>query len=178
MQPKEILIFKNIEFLRQGRELIARLDDGLYCASVPPLSQSGVGVHFRHCLDYYRCFLAGLPSRRIDYDARLRDPQLETDRRIGMERIDQLSQQLHSAAELDADLRLLISVDNPAGEHRDLLWSPSTLMRELQSLISHTVHHYALIAMLLRSRGCEPDPEFGVAPSTLEHWREVATCSG
>ena len=41
--------------------------------------------------------------------------------------------------------------------------------RELLFLISHTVHHFALIAFMLRSFGIEPGDKFGVAPSTLRY---------
>jgi hypothetical protein len=34
-------------------------------------------------------------------------------------------------------------------------------------LCSHAVHHFALIAMILRAHGIDVDPKFGVAPSTL-----------
>jgi hypothetical protein len=43
----------------------------------------------------------------------------------------------------------------------------------LQFLLSHTIHHYALIASLLERRGVRVRDElsgFGVAASTLEHW--------
>ena len=49
-------------------------------------------------------------------------------------------------------------------------WPESTLERELYVLVSHTIHHYALVAVLLRTLGVDPGPEFGVAPSTLRHW--------
>jgi hypothetical protein len=42
--------------------------------------------------------------------------------------------------------------------------------RELQYLLSHTIHHYAIIGSILRAQGVEPGPDFGVAPSTLRHW--------
>jgi hypothetical protein len=53
-------------------------------------------------------------------------------------------------------------------------WSRSSLLRELQFLLSHTVHHYSLIALALRVQGFEPGVGFGVAPSTLNHWRKTA----
>jgi hypothetical protein len=53
----------------------------------------------------------------------------------------------------------------------------STVARELQFLLSHTVHHYALIALILRLQGFEPGEEFGVAPSTLAHWRREVVCA-
>jgi hypothetical protein len=48
---------------------------------------------------------------------------------------------------------------------------PSSVGRELLFLSSHTVHHWALVAALLRHQGIEPGVEFGVAPSTLDHRR-------
>ena len=47
------------------------------------------------------------------------------------------------------------------------VWTESTPERDLQYLQAHTIHHYALIAMILRLQGREPGKGFGVAPSTL-----------
>jgi hypothetical protein len=49
--------------------------------------------------------------------------------------------------------------------------SQSTIRRELQFLLSHTVHHYALIAIILKIQGFDCDEDFGVAPSTLKYQR-------
>ena len=43
----------------------------------------------------------------------------------------------------------------------------SSIGRELQILSSHTIHHFALIAMTLRAMGYHVDRDFGMAPSTL-----------
>ena len=45
----------------------------------------------------------------------------------------------------------------------------SSVSRELQVLSSHTVHHFALIAVTLRAQGVQMDPDFGMAPSTLRY---------
>jgi hypothetical protein len=47
--------------------------------------------------------------------------------------------------------------------------APSTLVRELLFLVSHTVHHFAVIRLLLAAEGIDPGEEFGTAPSTLAH---------
>lgn len=174
MQPQELLTLKNIEFLKQGHALIERLDDEVYSAPTPPLGNSGVGAHFRHCFDYYRCFLHGVDSGKVDYDARHRDPKIEVDRRHAQGCIDELIDRLRLVSRFDATRELEVSVDSPERELRHLQWSRSTLLRELQMLVSHTVHHYALIAVLLRSRGLDPGADFGVAPSTLDHWQQTA----
>jgi hypothetical protein len=53
-------------------------------------------------------------------------------------------------------------------------WSESTVGRELQFLVSHTVHHFALIRLLLGGEGPVLGPDFGVAPSTVAHTRTRA----
>ena len=52
-------------------------------------------------------------------------------------------------------------------------WSQSSVKRELQFLLSHTIHHYSLVAVALRTQGFEPGAAFGVAPSTLRHRRKT-----
>jgi len=39
----------------------------------------------------------------------------------------------------------------------------------LQALSSHTIHHFALIAVTLRLHGIQVDPNFGMSPSTLRY---------
>ena len=43
----------------------------------------------------------------------------------------------------------------------------------MQFLLSHTVHHYALIGAILRLSGVEPPAGFGLAPSTLRHQQQL-----
>jgi hypothetical protein len=54
---------------------------------------------------------------------------------------------------------------------------PSSISRELQVLSSHTIHHFALIAMTLRMHGVELDAEFGMAPSTLRYLSSTKNAS-
>ena len=49
----------------------------------------------------------------------------------------------------------------------------STIARELQVLSSHSIHHFALIAVTLQAFGVSVPPSFGVARSTLRY-REAA----
>ena len=75
------------------------------------------------------------------------------------------------------DRLLLVRMeDAPAGVEDVLL--PSSTSRELQSLMSHTTHHFALIAMMLRTRGLSVERDFGVARSTLRYQeRTAAACA-
>ena len=160
---------QNLELLRQGLDLLERIDDDTYRAADDPAEAgSGVGPHLRHCVDAYECLLCGLGQGRVDYDARRRDAGVESDRRAGVAALDELAANLSLLADRDPDTELRVQADTPADAPG--AWSRSTLRRELQFLVGHTVHHYALVAMILRRRGIEPGRDFGVAPSTLRHW--------
>jgi uncharacterized damage-inducible protein DinB len=164
------LIDDNIGTLKQGIDLIARLDDHLYTQPNRELSLSGVGAHFRHCIDFYLSFLNGVESRRINYDLRERDERLEKSRLFAIAKLHALIADLSRVSPLEGASVVQALLEGAS----DSDWSVSSLKRELQFLLSHTIHHYALIALTLRSYGFDPGAEFGVAPSTLTHWRKTA----
>ena len=64
-----------------------------------------------------------------------------------------------------------------SGRGDDARWMPSSRLRELDFLLSHTVHHQALTAIICRLVGVEVDEEFGVAPSTLRHRERLRSCA-
>lgn len=163
----------NIHFLRQAVVLLEGLSDTLY-ASPPPIRLSPVGAHLRHCLDLYTCFLAGFHSGCVDYDARNRDPLLETDRGYALDALASIIRRLEESPLEEQDRPLLAAMDRGAGEQGEAAFSTTSVRRELQFLRSHTVHHYALIAAVLRVQGHEPPADFGVAPATLTYRRETA----
>lgn len=152
----------NLALLAQGDCLLARLDDAAYVRALPSVFGASIGGHMRHNLDHYRCFLDGLQSRRVDYSARARDARLETDRRHARAEIARLGLAL---ADLPPDGGLRVRRESDP----DGAWAASSLARELDFLMSHTVHHYAIVAILCRLQDITPEPGFGVAPSTLRH---------
>lgn len=169
-----MIVEQNLYFLRQGLELLSCLDADLYAARDG--GRSPIGAHLRHCVDYYRCLLAGLDSGRVDYDARQRDPVLESDPRAAGDALREIAGRVAAIAPEDFTRVLEVKVDAP--DECPYAWNRSTLGRELRFLVSHTVHHYALIAIMLRERGVDPGDDFGVAPSTLEYRRSVEAGAG
>lgn len=184
MRNENNLVDGCVRVLEQGLALLERIDDGLYAGARGLPVKSGVGGHVRHCVDFFQSFLAGVPSGRIDYDRRERDELVERDREFAATKLRIIISELRSLP-LDAvETRLLVSLEAETNE-TDVTgetngtgdssrWCGSTIARELQFLMSHTVHHYALVALTLRLRGFEPGEWFGVAPSTLKHWRREA----
>jgi hypothetical protein len=167
--PRTKYIGANVYVLNQARELLRKLDDHVYGA--PAFGpRSAVGVHLRHAFDFYTLFFVGLAGGKIDYDRRARDKRVEQDRQLALDRCDELIAQLHALEAVDLDTPLLVKVDIGDDPGDDDCYAQSSLRRELQSLIGHTIHHYALITYLLKAQGIDPDPAFGVAPSTLDFW--------
>lgn len=131
---------------------------------------SSIGAHVRHILDRFHCFFAGLAGASIDYDARKRDPEIEQNVEAAMFALESVArriERLHSlpfCSELIGVKESVLS-SSPAVEIN------STLERELMGLITHSIHHLAIIAMLARSFGHHMDSDFGKAPSTIVYER-------
>lgn len=148
--------------IRQGMDLLAGIDDDVYAAKLPIAPRGGIGGHIRHCLDFYDCFLRGAPLGFVDYTARGRDAATATSREVALGRMARI---LLDLERLPRPFQI-VGV-RPEESRDDQEWIPSTVARELEFLRTHTVHHFALIAILLRSAGIETEASFGVAPSTL-----------
>jgi hypothetical protein len=160
------LIDEVIEILKQGRDLLQQINDEMFQRPLPPLFAYGIGSHIRHCLDFYICFLQGFDQRRIDYDRRERDERIASNRQAAIAKMDSLIEQISGLATPDNSTTVFVRLEDASA---NLLWSRSSIGRELQSLKSHTIHHYALIAVLLRLQGIDPGQEFGVSTSTLQN---------
>lgn len=163
------LIRTNLCWLEQAIELVDSISDAQYGNSPAGLSPHKAGAHLRHVLDFYDSFLAGVETGLVDYDARRRDEQTAVDRRFALERMHRLSSQLERLMGGVSRESLLVRVEDASEGLSCDPWMESSVLRELQTLSSHTIHHFALIAITLRAHGVELDSRFGMAPSTLRH---------
>ena len=159
------LVNANIALLQQGSEVLKTMEDRDYARPVAGIPTLRVGAHLRHVLEFYECFFEGLTSGVIDYENRRRDRSVETSRAAALARIDELTRRLHRLTGFDRTRAVRVYAEDAPGT-----WVASTIGRELQVLSSHTVHHYALIAVTLQALGLPVHAGFGVAPSTLRHF--------
>jgi len=165
--PIARLIDANVRALQAVEPLLLRISDAQYCALIPPYA-ANVGQHLRHVADHYQLLLDGLNDAEaafIDYDNRQRGEPEEAERSTMLLRLRQLCHRLQGlagAAECALHVRLAVDAQ-PAPP------VPSTLSRELLFVHGHTVHHYALIAAILKMQHIEVPPAFGIAPSTLQY---------
>lgn len=162
--------------LIQLDDLLATMAAADYIAK--PLNASGsIGGHVRHVLDHIQPWLRAseqvgkqVPAR-IDYESRERGTPVESDLQCGRDmlaeihhRLDRLPDQwTRSAVEV-------IQMLNPA---LPAIVMPSSLSRELAFVISHTIHHQAMIAQIAETLDLSVPDGFGYAPATLVHLRRT-----
>jgi hypothetical protein len=159
------LIAANVAWLKQALSLVQRLDDVTFRSSPQGMAPHRVGSHLRHVLEFYECFLDGLATSRIDYDARKRDESIERRRQSAMTSIQSIVSRLEEVSSFEGDWELAVRMENADKD----VYLISSVGRELQALSSHTIHHFALIAITLRLHGFDVDQDFGMSPSTLRY---------
>lgn len=168
------LVLANLHFLSQAERLVAQLDDDLFSKPAEGFYRSTIGGHLRHCLDHYDSFSNGIAEGRVNYDHRMRLPALESETSKALAKIQEVSAVLKGLSEGSPATALLIKMDCGLSA---VTWQSSTVGRELQFLVSHTVHHFAMIGGICRELGVQLESEFGVAPSTIRHRAEASAKS-
>ncbi len=163
-----------LDLLAEMRSMVERIDDDSYTAPAPGRSSGGIGGHVRHCLDHVGALVTAIRTGLCAYDRRARGTLVERCRVAALQRIDDLAGDLAQAdvALVDAPVAVESQIDTTG----TTIVTMSTFGRELVFVSSHTVHHNALIAHLLASRGISLDARFGLAPATPSH-PEPWTCA-
>lgn len=151
--------------LASAKALILGLDADAYTRSEN--EAGGIGSHIRHDLNFVECVLNGVESGVVDYAKRERDRRIETDASFAAARIEAVIERLESF-EVDPRTALFVVSEIDAS-----LLHRSSVSREIEFVLSHTIHHHALIKQILKDAGRMLDSSFGVAPSTLEYWRQA-----
>lgn len=148
---------------RALRGLIEGLSHEVY-GGTPSRTSGSVGQHVRHCLDHARALLGVAPHGDLTYDARLRGTRAETDPAFAADEIVRVCIDFEQLDDMPLDapisLRTIVADDMPA------VRAATTLGREIAFVVQHTIHHCALIAILLEREGVAVPRRFGYAPST------------
>jgi hypothetical protein len=158
-----------VEVLRQEVSLLNCIDDAVYTAASEGAFRSSIGAHIRHNLDHFEAFFRGLPEGRIDYEHRRRDTRIAASTDCAQGAVAGYLSALQSLA-VNPRSPLEIREESEDGFETPT-WLSSTLGRELQFLLGHTVHHHAIIALLADRHGITLLENFGLAPSTQRYER-------
>ncbi len=153
--------------LDQVGDILNALDQRQYVQNPVGTFNASVGGHIRHCLDHLEALILGAPTGFIDYDNRQRGTSIETSRNAAAREVDRLRdalRELESRSIHDPmTVALMLSGQGPV-----IHWQ-STLGREIAFVLSHTIHHGAMIAGMVRHMGAAVPEGFGLAPSTLAY---------
>ncbi|MFT4887581.1 MAG: putative damage-inducible protein DinB [Pseudohongiellaceae bacterium] len=164
----DLLLKGCLHCIEQCEEVVNSLGADDYANSYE--GSSSMGSHVRHILDRFQSLFVGLPGLSVDYDARKRDKAIESSTGSARFAIALVSWRMR---ELDL-VKLLgqsISVRETVYHRAAPIKISSTLERELMGLITHSIHHLAIISMLAKQCGHSMGPSFGKAPSTLVYER-------
>ncbi len=166
MTAEQGLIHENIQLLRQGEGVLRSISDGAYTAEVSGISSAA--KHFRHIFNHYEALLMQRRSI-VDYETRERGTEVERRRDAALAKTAELVAALHDLGDnILRDTTLSIErVIRLADGQLQKVFYPSNLSRELDFLQQHAVHHFAMIAIILRQQGAETPQDFGMSPSTL-----------
>lgn len=144
--------------------LVLTLPVDVYTARNSRVSGS-IGEHVRHVLDHISSLVAACPSVMLSYDHRSRGTAVETEPSAAIREMMRLDAALERWG--DRSLDEPVAVAALMSTHGQSVAGWSTLARELAFVMSHTIHHQAIVALLLEQQGCEvQDEHFGYAPST------------
>lgn len=170
------LIDENQLVLLVLRNEIQALAPKRYAEEIDDLGGSTIGRHCRHIGEHYDALFPALaPALQrsasptgsvayLEYDSRQRCGQFETCRDFAMQRLSGLSERLEKLRSLPPNTALRMRCI--AGDNHTPVASETTLARELVFLVAHTVHHGAVIALLMSRFGRTPDTRLWVAAST------------
>ncbi len=165
MKPRpsfaEVIAY-NVAVIPQGECLAQH-----YCA-IPGAFAAQVGPHLRHIIEHYEALLDRQADALVDYDHRARDRSVERSPQVAAQRLAGIGEKLEALNGRRPDEA--VSVGFSIGlEGADFHVSPSSLVRELNFVASHAIHHYALIRPIATTAGIELPEIFGKAPETVRY---------
>jgi hypothetical protein len=163
-----------IYILDQLASLVHEIEERDFTKPSEALSNSTVGQHLRHTLEFFICFEQGFEKGLINYDKRAHDKLIESDKFIALGTISKISGFIHTL-NVNKPLKLEVGYDL---SHEEFVTIETNATRELVYNIEHAVHHMAIMKIGIR----EVAPyvtlpfDFGVAASTVRH-KEATTSS-
>ena len=152
------------ERLDELMQLVLTLSPDAYCTRTSRVSGS-VGEHVRHVLDHLSSLVAASPTSVLSYDHRTRGTAVEAEPSVAVREIMRLDAALERWSDRSLDEPVAVAAITSTDGHSVTGWS--TLARELAFVLSHTIHHQAIVALLLEQQGAPlADERFGYAPTT------------
>ncbi len=141
---------------------IHQLEDEEYILKLKEFSNSTIGEHIRHIFNFYECILNGIKTGTVNYDIRIRDKKIETEKDYAILRFQEMIEILPSLKSFDSKKINFIQNENEI---------ETNLLRELIYSNEHLIHHSAILRIYFQINF--PDKKisknFGFNKSTLNY---------
>jgi hypothetical protein len=159
--------------LEELNGVLRLMSDTQFSTPLRIFSDSSVGMHARHIVEFYQCLLSqNVENQVINYDKRQRDLQLQSNLDYFTLTINNIIESLENLDKDTLNTPLSITSDDE-GENAQPI--NTSLGRELQYNLEHTIHHAAFIKIGVLS--LLPDAylpkTFGVVPSTIRYQKQI-----
>jgi hypothetical protein len=153
----------------QLADSLERLSGEQYNYPCTNLSGNTIGQHVRHIIDMFQCLENGYERGEVDYENRLRDLEIETNKIFATGLLQEIVMQI---SKQNKTLSLLAYYDDTQIIPEKI---DTNYFREIAYNLEHTIHHMALIRIGLREIGnFSVDDSYGVASSTLKYRQQCA----
>jgi uncharacterized damage-inducible protein DinB len=158
--------------LHQLYLLIDQISEEDFVKPVDTLSNSTIGQHVRHTVEFFLCLEKGFNNGVINYDKRAHDKLIESNKPAAAAAIQRIAAFISSQADnkpLQLEVGYDLSTDQSVSVH-------SNYWRELVYNIEHAVHHMAIIKIGIREAApyVQLPFDFGVAASTIRYQEMAA----
>ena len=152
--------------------LVEQIHVNDFTKPIDSLSQSTIGQHLRHTLEFFMCFQQGYENGIINYDRRAHDKLIENDKFIALAAINCMMKFVNLLEERSLKLEVGYDLDKD-----DVVTIDTTSTRELVYNIEHAVHHMAIMKIGVREIApyIKLAKDFGIAASTIRYKEATAS---
>ena len=148
--------------LNQLEHILYQLNDIEYTQAVKIINGQTIGKHVRHIVEFFQCLIQA--ENVVCFDDRKREILIENSTEYTLDLINAIKIEIDNLNfNHPVILRQLVA--------EDIIEVNSTLGRELIYCIDHSIHHFAIIKMVLKTDfpNVSIEEDFGIAYSTLNY---------
>ena len=153
----------------QLSSLLIQLKNSQYSAPLEALNNNSIGKHVRHIIEFYQYLIESNNEGRIlDYDNRKRNQVYENHTDEAIVAFQNIMERLNDVKNCSRIIKLKFLACPDEGNKIEL---NSSIERELAYNLEHSIHHMAIIAIIIKLHYPEIklEKKIGVAPSTIKY---------
>lgn len=157
-----------IKIFLEISDLLKDLSQEQYTRRLEILSDSSIGKHVRHILEFYQCLFEAVKNHEVNYDNRKRDLHLEIDIHFASKTIEMIINEL---LEVKKDFTVSFVANYSIDENEQAEKIQSSFYRELAYNLEHRIRHQVLIKVAITDMQLTSlvNDIFGYTPSTIRN---------